>query len=70
MNSLAKKATTSSSNNKDVSTRQNVRVICRVRPQNKKEITSGGFVCVKHNETDIEVYIYNLIIFVIMEGGY
>ena len=31
----------------DSSTRQNVRVICRVRPVNKKEQAAGGVTCVK-----------------------
>lgn len=32
---------------KPQSTRQNVRVVCRVRPTNQKEISSGGVNCVK-----------------------
>ena len=34
---------------------QNVRVVCRIRPTNQKEIQSGGANCVKHNENSIEV---------------
>ena len=44
-NAVAPKATSSSG--PDSSTRQNVRVICRVRPVNKKELSSGGITCVK-----------------------
>lgn len=41
---------------KPQSTRQNVRVVCRVRPTNQKEISSGGVTCVKQNgTTNIEV---------------
>lgn len=35
--------------------KQNVRVICRIRPTNKKELENGGVVCVKHTEQNIEV---------------
>ena len=40
---------------KPQSTRQNVRVVCRVRPTNQKEISSGGVTCVKINNSAIEV---------------
>lgn len=36
-------------------TRQNVRVICRVRPTNAREIRENGVVCVKHTDTVVEV---------------
>lgn len=36
-------------------TRQNVRVICRVRPTNQREIKEGGVTCVKYTEDTIEV---------------
>eukprot|EP01038_Epipyxis_sp_PR26KG_P007193 gene7193-9811_t len=32
-----------------------VRVICRIRPQNAREIREGGVPCLKHTETTIEV---------------
>ena len=35
--------------------REKVRVVCRVRPQNSKEISSGGAICVKLTETTIDV---------------
>lgn len=35
--------------------RENVRVVCRVRPTNQKEIQSGGVTCVKHTDDAIEV---------------
>jgi hypothetical protein len=37
------------------SQRENVRVVCRIRPTNQKEINSGGTTCVKFNDTTIEV---------------
>lgn len=41
---------------KQQSTRQNVRVVCRVRPTNQKEVSSGGVTCVKINSNNnIEV---------------
>ena len=40
---------------KKEASRQNVRVICRIRPTNQKEINIGGFTCVKHETTTIEV---------------
>lgn len=36
-------------------TRQNVRVICRVRPTNAREIREGGSTCVKCGEEQIDV---------------
>lgn len=36
-------------------TRQNVRVICRVRPTNAREIREGGTTCVKCGEEQIDV---------------
>ena len=38
-------------------TRQNVRVICRVRPSNKIEQAAGGINCVKHTTESIEVQV-------------
>jgi hypothetical protein len=38
-------------------TRQNVRVICRVRPSNKIEQAAGGTNCVKHTTESIEVLV-------------
>ena len=35
--------------------KQNVRVICRIRPTNQKELSSGGVSCVKNTETNIDV---------------
>ena len=40
---------------KKESTRENVKVVCRVRPQNDKEIQSGGTVCVRLSDVSIEV---------------
>ena len=37
------------------STRENVRVIARIRPTNQKEISCGGISCVKFTDTTIEV---------------
>ena len=37
--------------------KQNVRVVCRVRPTNQKEIANGGITCVKHTDTNIEVMV-------------
>lgn len=36
-------------------TKEKVRVVCRVRPQNQKELNSGGSLCVRLSETSIEV---------------
>lgn len=36
-------------------TRQNVKVVARIRPTNQKEISMGGVTCVKHTESNIEV---------------
>jgi hypothetical protein len=36
-------------------TRQNVRVICRIRPTNQREIREGGTTCVKYTDANIEV---------------
>ena len=36
-------------------TRENVRVVCRVRPQNEKEVQVGGVICVRLTDTDIDV---------------
>jgi kinesin family member 5 len=41
---------------KNKSTRENVRVVCRVRPQNAREIKEGGVPCVKVTKTSIEVH--------------
>lgn len=35
--------------------RQNVRVVCRVRPTNQREVKEGGITCVKHSDSNIEV---------------
>jgi kinesin family member 5 len=40
---------------KSDSTRENVKVVCRVRPQNQMELNQGGSSCVRLNETNIEV---------------
>ena len=37
------------------STRENVKVVCRVRPQNSLELAQGGVSCVRMNDTNIEV---------------
>lgn len=34
---------------------QNVRVVCRIRPTNQKELQAGGISCVKNNDSSIEV---------------
>lgn len=39
------------------STRQNVKVVARVRPTNQKEVNMGGVTCVKHSQTNIEVLV-------------
>eukprot|EP01031_Cornospumella_fuschlensis_P022952 gene22952-27931_t len=39
------------------STRQNVKVVARVRPTNQKEVAMGGVTCVKHTKTNIEVIV-------------
>ncbi|RYY83529.1 hypothetical protein EON63_11050 [archaeon] len=39
------------------STRQNVKVVARVRPTNQKEVAMGGVTCVKHSQTNIEVLV-------------
>lgn len=44
---------TNSSKNK--STRENVRVVCRVRPQNARELREGGVLCLKLTTSSIEV---------------
>lgn len=40
---------------KSGSSKQNVRVVCRVRPTNNIELSKGGVLCVKHTDTHIEV---------------
>ena len=40
---------------KDAAAKEKVRVICRVRPQNQKEISIGGFSCTKTTTDSIEV---------------
>ncbi len=35
--------------------REKVKVVCRIRPTNQKEILSGGVSCIKFTETNIEV---------------
>lgn len=42
---------------KSDSTRENVKVVCRVRPQNAMELAQGGNSCVRLNETNIEVHL-------------
>ena len=43
----------------DSSTRQNVRVICRVRPVNKKEQAAGGVTCVKvQNTVHLKIFLF------------
>jgi hypothetical protein len=37
------------------STKERIRVICRVRPQNNKEIQNGGKVCLSHGDENVEV---------------
>lgn len=44
-----------SSASKAGASRQNVRVICRIRPVNQKEIQNGGVTCVNYTDTAIEV---------------
>lgn len=40
---------------KKESLRENVKVICRIRPQNQKEMATGGFQCVRHTQESVEV---------------
>ena len=47
-------APTTSQSGKQAS-RENVRVVCRIRPTNQKEINSGGVTCVKSTNETIEV---------------
>ena len=35
-----------------------IRVICRLRPLNKKEIGLGGEICVNFNEKNIKVTLF------------
>ncbi len=42
---------------KSGSSKQNVKVVARVRPSNQKEIDMGGVTCVKHTTTNVEVTI-------------
>ena len=37
------------------STRENVKVVCRIRPETKQELAQQGTNCVKHNKTAVEV---------------
>mmetsp|Transcript_7327 Transcript_7327/g.12302 ORF Transcript_7327/g.12302 Transcript_7327/m.12302 type:complete len:883 (-) Transcript_7327:214-2862(-) len=37
------------------STRENVKVVCRIRPETKQEVERQGTTCVKHNNTSVEV---------------
>ena len=43
--------------------KENVKVVCRIRPQNQKEAAIGGFMCVRHTdqtcETTTEDGVYN-----------
>ena len=39
-----------------------IRVICRLRPLNKKEIGLGGEICINFNEKNINVIIFKKII--------
>lgn len=39
---------------KNPSQRQNVQVVCRIRPTNQKEISNGGITCIKYTNTTIE----------------
>lgn len=45
----------SSMSSKKIGTRENVRVVCRVRPQNAREIKEGGVPCVKVSKNSIDV---------------
>ena len=38
-----------------MSAKQNVRVVCRIRPTNQKEIHENGTVCVKNDDSQIEL---------------
>mmetsp|Transcript_26385 Transcript_26385/g.39152 ORF Transcript_26385/g.39152 Transcript_26385/m.39152 type:complete len:871 (+) Transcript_26385:98-2710(+) len=40
---------------RDASTRENVKVVCRVRPEIANEVAAGGTTCVRLNDTNIEV---------------
>lgn len=37
-------------------TRENVKVVCRVRPENQKEINSGMKTCIRADATNLEVF--------------
>lgn len=43
------------SSKKEVALKEKVRVLARIRPQTKKEISIGGVQCVKYNDNAIEV---------------
>ena len=36
---------------------KNIRVVCRLRPVNKKEESMGGEICVKYTEKNIKVHV-------------
>lgn len=38
-----------------ISSRENVKVVCRIRPETKQEKERMGTTCVKHNKTAVEV---------------
>ena len=40
---------------KDSSHAEKVKVVCRIRPETLQEVERQGAVCVKHNNTSVEV---------------
>ena len=42
---------------------KNIRVVCRLRPINKKEESMGGEICVKYSEKNIKVHVKKIFIF-------
>ena len=40
---------------RQTATKESVRVVCRVRPQNSKEVTSGGVQCLKLTPNSVDV---------------
>jgi kinesin family protein 5 len=37
-------------------TRENVKVVCRIRPENEKEINSGHKTCIRQDATTMEIF--------------
>ena len=41
---------------------KNIRVVCRLRPINKKEEAMGGEICLKYSEKNIKVHVKFILI--------